>query len=403
VTAEPGGERALSTSSRYPVASDTRDTVEFRQNVIGIFAFHKSGFKPNARSYNVVMEDLCHFLKYGTVLHGEWFIDGQRVPLASSTHRQPLPPGLSERPAMAPVFPEITRMEARHDGCPNQFDYGTNYHQTAEWRSKTAAWALGHAKARCAEAEAAISEAQAALQAVPSAAKSAAAGVLARAQAMGRKVAAETEDIVQSDGLAGAWPVEPIARTQYPGHRRAVLRLTTSPNRNPSMTGAITRAHTKLIAYHGKAGYDSLGYVPKMAVCEAIASGALLNPGTRELVLYLAQHRPSPSVAKADKTGWEAVGSYVYAFYDTAKFTRFAVPDATSFKGCQQNHRFIGLCDDRRRAELDGPLRVAKGFCACDPCLRLETDDCLLPQLVGKAMRAKAPLAKARPCACRRC
>ena len=54
-----------------------------------------------------------------------------------------------------------------------------------------------------------------------------------------------------------------------------------------------------------------------------------------------------------------------------------------------------GLCDDRRRAELDGPLRVAKGFCACDPCLRLETDDCLLPQLVGKAMRAKAPLAKA--------
>jgi len=36
---------------------------------------------------------------------------------------------------MAPDFPEMTRMEARTDGCPNQFDYGTNYHQTAEWRS----------------------------------------------------------------------------------------------------------------------------------------------------------------------------------------------------------------------------------------------------------------------------
>ena len=120
-----------------------------------------------------------------------------------------LSPISSNFSAMAPVFPEMTRMEARTDGCPNQFDYGTNYHQTAEWRSKTAAWALGHAKARCAEAEAAISEAQAALQAAPSAAKSAAAAVLARAQAMGRKVAAETEDIVQSDGLAGAWPVEP--------------------------------------------------------------------------------------------------------------------------------------------------------------------------------------------------
>ena len=163
------------------------------------------------------------------------------------------------------------------------------------------------------------------------------------------------------------------------------------------MAGAIIRAHTKLIAYHGKAGYDSLGFVPKMGVSEAIASGALLNPGTRELVLHLAQHRQTPSVAKADKSGWEAVGRYIYAFYDTAKFTRFAVPDATSFKGCQQHHRFIGLCEDSRRAELEGPLRVAKGYCACDPCLLLQTDDCLLPQLVGKAVRAKAPLAKGGP------
>ena len=113
------------------------------------------------------MEDVCYFLKYGKVLHGEWFINGQRVPLASGSHRQPLPPGLSERPAMEPDFPEMARMEvcplppalraltplcaltrctlcaprqARTDGCPNQFDYGTNYHQTAEWRSKTAQW-----------------------------------------------------------------------------------------------------------------------------------------------------------------------------------------------------------------------------------------------------------------------
>ena len=189
----PGGR-----SSRYPSAGDTRDTVEFTQNVDGLFAFHKSGFKPNARSYNVVMEDVCHFLKYGTVRHGEWFIGGQRVPLARGSHRQPLPPGMTERPISPPDFAELARMEARTDGCPNQFDYGTNYHQTAEWRSKTAEWALGHAKARRAEAEVVISEALAALQAAPSTAQSAAAEVLARAQAMGWKVVAETEDIVQS-------------------------------------------------------------------------------------------------------------------------------------------------------------------------------------------------------------
>ena len=92
----------------------------------GLFAFHKAGYKPNARSYNVVMEDACHFLKYGTVLHGEWFIDGQRVPLAhGKQHPQPLPAGsgLSERPKMPPDFPKLARMEARHDGCPNQFNY----------------------------------------------------------------------------------------------------------------------------------------------------------------------------------------------------------------------------------------------------------------------------------------
>jgi hypothetical protein len=111
---------------------------------------------------------------------------------------------------------------------------------------------------------------------------------------------------------------------------------------------------------------------------------SLLNPGTREMVLYLAKSQQRPSVAKADKTGWEAVGRYIYAFYDTAKFTRFAVPDATSsFKGLQDHHRFIGLCSDRRLAERDGPLRVVKGFCACDPCLVLKNEECLLQDVFG--------------------
>ena len=35
-----------------------------------------------------------------------------------------------------------------------------------------------------------------------------------------------------------------------------------------------------------------------------------------------------------------------------------------------------------------------QGFCACDPCLLLKNDECLLPQLVGKAVRVQVPLAK---------
>jgi len=191
-------------------------------------------------------------------------------------------------------------------------------------------------------------------------AQPAAAAELEAAQAAALKVTAETKGAIESDGLSNA----------------------------------IIRAHTKLIEYHGKVGYDSLGYGPKLAISEAIESGAMLNPGTRELVLYLAMHRPSPSVAKADKVGWEAPGRYIYAYYDTSKFTRFAVPEATSFKGCQSHHRFIGLSSDRRAAEQDGPLRVSKLFCACDPCLLLKTEDCLLQSLVGRVFRAQAPLAK---------
>ena len=280
-------------SSRY-AAADERETVDYKQNVDALFAFHKAGFKPNARSYNVVMEDVCHFLKYGTVLHGEWFIDGQRVPLAHGSHRQPPPPGITERPICTPDFAELARMEARTDGCPNQFDYGTNYHQTAEWRVKSAQWALADAKARRAKAEAALAAATAALAAASEEAQQAAAEELEVAQAAALKVTAETKAAVESDGLSNA----------------------------------IIRAHTKLIEYHGKAGYDSLGYGPKLAVAEAIESGEMLNPGTRELVAYLAMHRPSPSVAKANKVGWEAPGRYIYAYYDTSKFTRFAVPDA---------------------------------------------------------------------------
>jgi hypothetical protein len=141
-----------------------------------------------------------------------------------------------------------------------------------------------------------------------------------------------------------------------------------------------------------------------MAVNEAIESGALLNPGTRELVLYLAQHRQSPLVAKADKSGWEAIDRYLYAFYDTAKFTKFAVPDATSFKGCQQQHRFIGLCGDRRAAELDGPLRVAKGYTAraTRACCWRQTTACCRSWWARRCGRRRH-WPRARPCACRRC
>ena len=45
--------------------------------VYGIFS-NKN--KPSAHHYNMQLEDLMHFMKYGFTVHGEWFIRGVRIP-----------------------------------------------------------------------------------------------------------------------------------------------------------------------------------------------------------------------------------------------------------------------------------------------------------------------------------
>ena len=47
---------------------------EYRQQVDVFFAFQVAGYKASARSFNVVREDIDHFLKYGSFLHGEYSI-----------------------------------------------------------------------------------------------------------------------------------------------------------------------------------------------------------------------------------------------------------------------------------------------------------------------------------------
>ena len=83
------------------------------------------------------------------------------------------------------------------------------------------------------------------------------------------------------------------------------------------LSEGIVRTHVKLIEYHVKAGYDTAGNIPKFdvkdailshqkfAFKDAILSHQLADPGTREVVLHLAEHRQQPSVAKEDKSGWE--------------------------------------------------------------------------------------------------
>jgi hypothetical protein len=68
----------------------------------------------------------------------------------------------------------------------------------------------------------------------------------------------------------------------------------------------ITRGHCQLETMHGKNICDGYSNVPTSSIRLAIAGHHLIDPGTRELVLYLAANKQSPSTLKGVKAGWWA-------------------------------------------------------------------------------------------------
>ena len=310
-----------------------RERFEHRQQVYVFFSFFNAGYKPNARSHNVVQEDIDHFLKYGTFLHGEWFEGGARQPNGPTGEaREPLPSTLIEAPLAPPVLPGYNRRLEVTDGCSCQYDSGSQHHQTAERRTKTASWP---------EAQAAAAVAAVAVATAETEAKAAAAAAL--------KVVAEA---------------------------------------------GITRVHVKKIESHGKAGAtDGMGNVPTFAIRGAIESGVILHPGTRDLVLFLADVRRAPSTAAAAKDGWQAATKYFFGYVDSAKFTKARVPDCEA-RGwaCHDQHVYAGLCADQQRAERDGPIRTGRMFCACPPCSMLNFEQCEMTAMMGLTRQVQVPL-----------
>ena len=115
-------------------------------------------------------------------------------------------------------------------------------------------------------------------------------------------------------------------------------------------------------------------------------------------LLFLADHRRAPSVAQAAKDGWQAATKYLWGYYDTAKFSKRAVPDCEARGwGCHDQHVYAGLCADRQRAERDGPLRTGRMFCSCAPCTQLDFGHCKLTSLMGRTRSVQVPLPRGAP------
>ena len=93
----------------------------------------------------------------------------------------------------------------------------------------------------------------------------------------------------------------------------------------------VVRNHCTMEAQDGKGPSDGYNNVPKLAVKGGLLAGELLNPGTRDLVIFNAKRCAQPSVPKEEKHGWWAAEGYIWAYYDTALFTKKAVPEAEGF------------------------------------------------------------------------
>ena len=74
--------------------------------------------------------------------------------------------------------------------------------------------------------------------------------------------------------------------------------------------------------------YDALGNIPNQVLSATLTDATLadssnaLLPGTRELVRFLAWHKPSPGTPKERNDNWEGVGRIFWGFYDPRKFSK---------------------------------------------------------------------------------
>ena len=207
----------------------------------------------------------------------------------------------------------------------------------------------------------------------------------ARASAAATVVASEAIDppVPMEDG-EGRPPLSPAAE-------RAVAAA-------PALDG-IVRMAIKLVEHHGKSGCDGNSNTPVRALKHAIEHKLMgPNPGTRELVLFLAEHKPFTSTPKVAKRGWEAIGRIFYGYMNTDLFTKTIVPDAdgSKFRDSTKHHSFIGR-HSNAQVFKHGELQACHEFCACSQCLLGHYTACTLKSEMGSMHRVAVPWLSGAP------
>ena len=148
----------------------------------------------------------------------------------------------------------------------------------------------------------------------------------------------------------------------------------------------IDRQLVMLVSMHGKSICDAVSNSIAAALRRAVERGDVIDPSTRNLVLYLAQHVQEPSTAKVKKDGWWAVGEIYYGYLDASCFTQAVVPTAQPLPKSDSYRRFIGR-SRHHDAARDGPLEYSSHFCGCTKCCSYDFDNCLMNGVGGLSTR----------------
>ena len=239
-----------------------------------------------------------------------------------------------------------------------------------------------------AAAAAAAAAAPTGLNAPIAAVASAAASALAAASA---SAAAATAAF---DAISPASPMEVDDGDRVPLSPSAVAAIAAAP----ALDG-IVRMAIKLVEHHGKSACDGNSNTISRAIKAAIEQGLLGPlPGTCELVLFLAQHKPYTEIPKSAKRGWEAIGRIFYGFMNTDRFTKTIVPDTdgSKFTDSTKHHSFVGRITNGQVFKL-GEMQACHEFCPCCECLLGRYASCTLRTEMGAMHRVAVPWVSGAP------
>jgi hypothetical protein len=132
----------------------------------------------------------------------------------------------------------------------------------------------------------------------------------------------------------------------------------------------------------------------KNNVAQASTHFRHLEPGTRNMMLYLAQNHPTPTVSAARSGRWSPQ-RYFYGYYDEALVSR----PKKYFKVYEQSKKYHyrgGFCADKFTVKHDGPITAKEYFCACPSCALplCDFNNCKLKSLTGSRMSFHCPSIK---------